>query len=229
MIINGFQKTTLLDFPGKVACTLFLGGCNLRCPFCHNASLVLGGATEAHTEEEILNFLKKRQGLLDGVCITGGEPLLRPELKEFIAKIKELGFAVKLDTNGCYPEKLKDLIKDNLIDYVAMDVKNSMEKYGVTVGIKDFDTTAVKESIDFLIKGNVDYEFRTTVCSPLHTVEDIEALARSVKGAKKYFIQNFVDSGDLIGDGLSAHSGEILNQMLAAAKKYVPETSLRGV
>jgi pyruvate formate lyase activating enzyme len=229
MIFNGFQKMTLLDFPGKVACTLFAGGCNLRCPFCHNASLVLGGSIESHPEEEILDYLKKRKGLLDGVCITGGEPLLRPDIKEFICKVKELGYAVKLDTNGCFPEKLRQLIDDGILDYVAMDVKNCISKYGETVGIENFDTAPIEESIDLLLGGKVDFEFRTTIVSPLHTVTDIEELARRIKGTKKYFLQNFVDSGDLIGDGMTAHDPAVLNEMLKAAQKYIPEAKLRGV
>ena len=229
MIFNGFQKMTLLDFPGKVACTLFAGGCNLRCPFCHNASLVLGRFAESHTEEEILSYLKKRKGLLDGVCITGGEPLMRPDIKDFIYKVKELGYAVKLDTNGCYPERLKELINEGLVSYVAMDVKNCMEKYGETVGIDGFDTAPVEESIDFLISSGIDFEFRTTVASPLHTTEDIEALAKRIKGTKKYFLQNFVDSGDLIGEDLCEVGRDTLDKMLKAAQKFIPETELRGV
>ncbi len=229
MILNGFQKMTLLDFPGRVACTLFAGGCNLRCPFCHNASLVVGSNMESYSEEEILDYLKKRTGLLDGVCITGGEPLLRHDIKDFIIKIRELGYAVKLDTNGCFPNKLKALVNEGLLDYVAMDVKNQTEKYGITVGIENFDTCDIEESIDFLLSGRVDYEFRTTVVFPIHNTQDIEALAKRIKGAKRYFLQNFVDSGDLIGDGLSAHQPEVLKEMLSIAKKYVPNAELRGI
>lgn len=229
MILNGFQKMTLLDFPGRVACTLFAGGCNFRCPFCHNAGLVIGQEREIYEEEEILDYLKKRKGLLDGVCITGGEPLLRTDIKEFIVKIKELGYSVKLDTNGSRPEKLRELIDEGLLDYVAMDVKSSMERYGKAVGIEDFDTTEIEESIDLLLEGRADYEFRTTVVKPLHRVEDIENLCKRIKGAKRYFLQNFVDSGDLIGEGMTAHDRGTLDMMLETAKKYIPETQLRGV
>ena len=229
MIFNGFQKMTLLDFPGRVACTLFAGGCNFRCPFCHNAGLVLGGVTESYSEDEILDYLSKRKGLLDGVCITGGEPLLRPDLKEFIIKVRALGYAVKLDTNGSLPERLYELIEEGLIDYVAMDVKSSMVGYGRAVGIENFDTADIEKSIDLLLEDRVDYEFRTTVAHPLHSAEDIEALCQRIKGAKRYFIQNFVDSGNLIGEGLSAPDPEIMQQMLEIAKKYIPDTSLRGI
>lgn len=220
---------TLLDFPGKVACTIFTFGCNLRCPFCHNASLVLGANNESYTEEEILSYLDKRRALLDGVCITGGEPLLQPDIADFIGKIKALGYAVKLDTNGCFPEKLKSLVNDGLIDYVAMDIKNCLAKYEKMVGIKDFDTSAVKESIEFLISGKVDFEFRTTVVRELHTTQDIKVLSKEIKGAKKYYLQSFVDSGDLIGENLSAHSKEILEEMKAEAEKTIDIVEIRGI
>lgn len=229
MKISGFQKMTLLDFPGKVACTIFTFGCNLRCPFCHNASLVLGGATESHTEEEILSYLEKRKGLLDGVCITGGEPLLQSDIRDFIKKIKALGYAVKLDTNGCYPEKLKALVNDGLVDYVAMDIKNCLDEYGKTVGIKDFDTAPIKESIEFLVNGNVEFEFRTTVVKELHSTNGIKALAEEIKGAKRYFLQSFVDSGDLIGENLSAHDKETLEKMKAEAQKTLNIVEIRGI
>ena len=229
MLINGFQKMTLLDFPGKVACTVFLGGCNFRCPFCHNAGLVLGSNPESYTEEEILSYLEKRKGLLDGVCITGGEPTLRPDLLPFIEKVKALGFAVKLDTNGTNPALLKELLDKELVDYVAMDIKNSFEKYPETCGLDVMELDSIKESIALLIGGKVDFEFRTTVVSPLHTAEDIEALAKEISGAEKYFIQNFVDSGELLGGGMTALPRETLDQMLTTARKYIPETQLRGV
>lgn len=229
MRISGFQKMTLLDFPGRVACTIFTFGCNLRCPFCHNASLVLGGALEEHTEEEILSYLEKRKGLLDGVCITGGEPLLQGDIAEFIRKVKSLGYAVKLDTNGSSPEKLKELVLDGLVDYVAMDVKNCLSKYPLTVGIKNFDVTPIKESIEFLVSGKVDFEFRTTIAKELHTIEDIKILSKEISGAKKYFLQNFVDSGDLIGDNLSAWNKEVLEEMKKLAEQNIEKVEIRGI
>lgn len=229
MIFSGFQKMTLLDFPGRVACTLFTAGCNLRCPFCHNASLVLQRSAESHTEEDILVYLKKRTGLLDGICITGGEPLMHQGLKDFIKQVKALGFAVKLDTNGCFPDRLKELIDEGLLDYVAMDVKSSMENYGKVVGIEGFDTANVEKSIDLLLENRVDFEFRTTAVSPLHTPEDIAALTARIKGTKKYFLQNFVDSGDLLGEDLTSLPREVLDEMLTAARENIPEAELRGV
>lgn len=229
MIFNGLQKMTLLDFPGKVAATLFIGGCNFRCPFCHNAGLVIRDEREEFDDSEVLSYLSKRKGLIDGVCITGGEPLLCPELKDFIIKVKAMGLAVKLDTNGSFPEKLKDLVENGLLDYVAMDIKSSVENYSKAVGIENFNTEKIEQSIDFLLENKVDYEFRTTVVKELHTPEDIKALAKRIKGAKRYFLQNFVNSGDLIGKNLSAHSKETLEEMQKEAQKYIPETSLRGI
>ena len=229
MRINGFQKMTLLDFPGHIACTVFTGGCNFRCPFCHNAGLVEGHSAESYTAEEILSYLEKRSGLIEGVCITGGEPLLQPDIEEFISNIKKLGYLVKLDTNGSFPEKLISLVEKGLIDYVAMDVKNRMEKYGETVGIADFDTADVEKSIKFLLKGSVDYEFRTTVVKEFHTEQDIEALAQYIGGAKKYFIQQFVDSGKILGGKLTPHTPEILGNMRNLAKKHIQNVELRGI
>lgn len=228
MIISGFQKMTLLDFPGKVACTIFTGGCNFRCPFCHNAMLVTENFRAEFSEDEILSFLGKRRGLLDGVCITGGEPLLHKEITDFIRKIKELGFAVKLDTNGSFPDRLRTLVNEGLIDYVAMDIKNCMEKYALTANCHESLLPQIEESIDFLLSGKVDYEFRTTVVKEFHTASDIAAAARRIKGAKRYFLQYFEDSGGLISDGLSAVDKETMELMKKTAMEFVPDTSVRG-
>ena len=229
MIIKGLQKTTLLDFPGKVACTVFTAGCNFRCPFCHNASLVISPNTsEVLSEEEIFAFLKKRRGILDGVCITGGEPLLQRDIEVFIQKIRDLGLAVKLDTNGAYPERLKSIIDRALVDYVAMDIKNSKEKYALTAGA-DVDIEKISESVEILMSSDVDYEFRTTVVRELHSPEDINAIGKWIRGAKKYFLQSFTDSGELIGDGYSAHSPQDMGALLDIAKQYVPSAALRGI
>ena len=181
MRIGGLQKLTLLDFPGHVACTVFLHGCNFRCPFCHNAPLVLG--TDVISEEEILRFLKKRQGLLDGVAITGGEPLLSTGLDALLEKIKALGYRVKLDTNGSFPARLRELIDRQLVDYVAMDIKNTREKYALTAGA-DGMLPAVEESVRVLLRGLIPYEFRTTVVDELHEPEDFSAIGRWLSGAQ---------------------------------------------
>lgn len=230
MNIAGFQKLTLLDFPGKTAATVFTPGCNFRCPFCHNASLVLPcDGAEQYGEEEVLSYLKKRQGILDGICITGGEPLLQKDIADFMEKVKSLDYKIKLDTNGSFPEKLRALVSAGLVDYVAMDVKNSKEKYAATVGAENFDTSAVEESVSYLLTGAVDYEFRTTVVDELHSAEDIESLAEWIRGAKRYFLQNFVDSGDILGADLSAASREKLDTMRKIAEKYIDIVCVRGV
>jgi pyruvate formate lyase activating enzyme len=173
MNFSGFQKLTLLDYPGKVACTLFTSGCNLRCPFCHNASLVTHiDNSNIYKKEEILAYLKKRQGILDGVCISGGEPLLHAEIEGFISEVKSLGYSVKLDTNGFFPEKLISLVNKGLVDYVAVDFKSTYEKYSLATGIESLDITPFKKTVEFLLSGAVDYEFRTTVVKGIHETQD---------------------------------------------------------
>lgn len=230
MTIQGLQKLTLLDYPGKVACTIFTAGCNFRCPFCHNASLV----TDTHrnkeiSQEEIFAFLKKRQGILDGVCISGGEPLLAQGIKDFITKIKELGYEVKLDTNGSYPDQLKNLVEGGLIDYVAMDIKNSQENYGKTIGIPDYDIQNIHKSVQYLLSGKVPYEFRTTVVRELHQKSDFASIGRWIRGAEQYYLQQFVDSGDLLQKRLHGYNKEIMQQALEIVRKYVKNAELRGV
>lgn len=230
MRIDGLQKMTLLDFPGKVACTVFTGGCNFRCPFCHNALLVTELPQKPdYTVDEILSFLKKRQGLLDGVAITGGEPLMNPEIDSFIREIRKLGYSVKLDTNGSFPERLEKIVNDGLIDYVAMDIKNCKKKYAETVGLSSFDLSKVERSVDFLKNGSVDYEFRTTVVREFHTVEDIRKAAEWISGAKRYFLQNFVDSGNLIDPSVGGVDKETMFRMKEAAADFVPQTEIRGI
>ncbi|MDD7615167.1 MAG: anaerobic ribonucleoside-triphosphate reductase activating protein [Clostridiaceae bacterium] len=230
MRIDGLQKMTLLDFPGKVACTVFTGGCNFRCPFCHNALLVTKLPEKPdYSEDEILSFLEKRTGLLDGVAITGGEPLLNPDIADFIRKIRSMGYAVKLDTNGSFPERLKAIVGEGLVDYVAMDIKNRKEKYAETIGLKNLDLSKIEESVEFLKSGAVDYEFRTTVVEQFHTVEDIRAAAEWIGGAKRYFLQNFVDSGELICEEVSGVDKETMLKMKSAAADFVPQTEIRGI
>ncbi len=230
-MFNGFQKLTLLDFPGKVACTLFTGGCNMRCPFCHNALLVNDQASLEQIEEEtILSYLKKRQGVLDGVAITGGEPLLRPDLPLFIEKVRALGFLVKLDTNGSKPAFLRDLVRDGLLDYVAVDIKNSKEKYAVTCGVPDFDLRPVEETVDFLLSGAVPYEFRTTVVAEFHEVSDFPKIGEWIRGAERYFLQGFVAQEELVGN-VPCHAADKqeMEEMLKAVRPFVREASIRGL
>ncbi len=230
MNIQGFQKLTLLDYPDHMACTVFTGGCNMRCPFCHNASLVLRpGENPAYFEEEIYAFLEKRKGVLDGVAITGGEPLLQHGLREFILQVRELGFAVKLDTNGSYPDRLASLIDQGLLDFVAMDVKNSKEKYALTVGVPNFDIAPIEQSIALLRSSGVPYELRTTVVKELHTAEDIEDMGVWLAGDHAHYLQGFIDSGDLIGRGLSGYDKNQMQDLVNVLKAYIPGAQLRGV
>ena len=228
MKIAGLQKLTLLDYPEKIACIVFTAGCNFRCPFCHNASLVLGGEHEDISEEEFFAFLQKRKGMLTGVCVTGGEPTLQPDLLPFLKKIKDMGYSVKLDTNGYRPEILKAAVEGGYVDYVAMDIKNAPEKYGVTVGIDNFNFAPIKESIDFLLQNKVDYEFRTTVVRELHTPQDIVVASKLISGTKRYFLQPFKDSGDLIAEGFSGYDEISMKNLLNLAKDSVKAVEIRG-
>ena len=230
MRIQGLQKLTLLDYPEHTACTVFTTGCNFRCPFCHNASLVVDIPKEAQiSEEEFFTFLQKRIGILDGVCVSGGEPLLQPDIELFIRKIKDMGFAVKLDTNGSFPDKLIHLVKEGLVDYVAMDIKNSPETYAFTAGTETLDIVSVQKSVSYLMEGHVPYEFRTTVVKHYHSKESFEEIGKWLAGTEKYFLQNFVDSGDLIGKNTRGCSEEEMKEFLEIVKKHIPNAKLRGI
>ncbi len=225
MNFGGFQKLTVLDYPSHVACIVFTKGCNFRCPFCHNAILV-ENCSEEISQEEILEYLKKRKGVLDGVSVTGGEPLMHDGIGEFLKKVKDLGYDVKLDTNGTFPQRLKELANASLIDYVAMDIKNTPEKYDLTTGVKT-DLSKIQESIDFLISGNLDYEFRTTVTDEFHTPQDIGEISKWISGAKRYFIQNFVDSGNILGSNLTPVNPETLDEMALCAQANLENVKIR--
>lgn len=229
MNIKGLQKTTLLDFPGKVACTVFTGGCNLRCPFCHNALLVTRTDEAPEIYEDVFfSFLEKRRGILDGVCITGGEPLLQRDIIPFINKINTLGFAVKLDTNGFFPEVLEKIISGHLVEYIAMDIKNSIRKYTLTAGT-DRDCSVIQKSISLIMNGDIPYEFRTTVVKELHTPDDIEEIAKMIEGAPRYYLQAFKDSGDLLSTGLSAYGESEMLGLRDLARPHVGHCEVRGI
>ena len=233
MVIAGLQKMTLLDYPGKVACTVFLQGCNFRCPFCHNRDL-LDTAPETIATHELLAFLQTRQGLLDAVCISGGEPTLHADLEDLIRSIKALGYAVKLDTNGSRPAVLKRLVSNGLLDYVAMDVKNSPTEYGVTVGLKAVNLEAIAESLSFLLGDAVDYELRTTVADELHSEQSFSELGEWLsrlspeKKAKRFFLQSYVDRDSVLCAGLHAPSKEKIAALRDILAPHVSEIFIRG-
>lgn len=230
MVFHGFQKMTMLDFPGYVACTVFTPGCNFRCPFCHNALLVTDINNETiYSEDDILAFLSKRKGLLDGICISGGEPLMHEGIFDFVKKVKELGFLVKIDTNGSFPDKLKELIDSGNIDYVAMDIKNSPEKYGLTTGISDFDFSPIRESVGLLLEGKVGYEFRTTVVKEFHTPQDMVLIGELIKGADRYFLQHFIESEANIQQGLTPLCKEEMENLRFAVSVFVKSAEIRGI
>lgn len=230
MTIMGLQKLTLLDFPGKLACTVFTGGCNFRCPFCHNASLVIPSKFGAvMPTEEFFEFLEKRRGILQGVCVSGGEPTLMFDLEEFLLQIKKMGFLVKLDTNGSRPNVLKSVVSKGLVDYVAMDIKNSPDMYGKTVGIEDFDVVPILESAAFLMSGAVDFEFRTTLVAGHHTEREIAAIGEWLKGAPRLYLQNFVDSGDLISEKVGGLDKNTTEALCSLIKSYIPSAEVRGI
>lgn len=228
MIIGGLVNLTLLDYPDKVACTVFTAGCNFRCPFCHNNSLVCGNGGRRIMESEVLAFLKKRRGVLEGMCLTGGEPLIQGGVEEFLRRVKDLGYSVKLDTNGAFPDRLSALVQAELVDYVAMDVKNSRERYAETAGCA-VDIGAIERSVELLKGGIVDYEFRTTVTGNYHDEQNIEDMAKWLVGAKRYYLQKFVNSGELIDGSTVGCDDDAMRRYLEIVKRYVPSAQLRGI
>ena len=230
MQLYGFNKLTLLDYPGHLAAILFTGGCNMRCPFCQNASLVVNPSEQTPISEiEIFDLLNKRKNILEGVCISGGEPTLNPDLPDFICKIKSLGYKVKLDTNGYNPAMMKELASHKLVDYIAMDIKNSKEKYSLTSGIHHIDMNKIEESVAYLLSTPIDYEFRTTIVKELHNEEDIQAIGQWINGAKSYYLQSYKDSGDIISPGYHSHSKETLTHFKSLLTPYIKQVAIRGI
>ena len=226
MNVQGFQKVTLLDYPGRVACTVFLGGCNLRCPFCHNAGLVRTPNAEADAYPALMDYLSKRKGILQGVCVTGGEPLLHPDLDQLLRIIREMGYAVKLDTNGSLPRQLARILATGYVDYVAMDIKHAPEAYAKATGC-ELDFAPFAESIRLIRESGLPYEFRTTAVKGIHEIEDFDTIAAYL-GDEPYFIQKFVDSGNLLSTGCSAFSYDEMQRILSVVHHHTPRAALRG-
>lgn len=228
MKILGLMKTTLLDYPGLVASTIFLGGCNMRCPFCHNMNLVLSSAIEEYSQEDIFSHLEKRKGIIEGVCITGGEPTLYPDLPDLILRVKNLGYKVKLDTNGTNPEMIASLISNNLIDYIAMDIKSSIATYPVVSGIENINTDLILESINIIKNSTIDYEFRTTIINEYHDFTVIKDIATLLAGSKKYYLQNFTDSEYVPNHNLSSCDYSTLKEYKRYLQSYIDIVEIRG-
>ena len=229
MVIHGLQKMTLLDFPGVVACTVFLGGCDFRCPFCHNSELLDMSAPGVMDSDELLRFLGSRTGILDGVAITGGEPTLRKDLPELMEKIRSMGFKVKLDTAGYHPDMLKRVLDAGLADYVAMDIKNSKDRYAETVGLPIVDISKIEQSVELLKTSGVEYEFRTTVLRNFHDEASFKAIGEWIEGAEKYYLQGFVDRETVVYSGFTAYSRPEMERLLDIVKPYVKNAEIRGV
>lgn len=230
MKIYGYQKTTLLDYPGQVAATIFTGGCNFRCPFCHNADLLTYPNTDMLiSEEEIFSFLKKRKKILSGICITGGEPTLQPDLADFILKVRDSGYKIKLDTNGYRPEVLLQLLHNNLLDSIAMDIKSGYSHYAAVAGIPDLNIDLIKESVSIIESSKIDYEFRTTVVKELHCEQDFFEITEMLSAKSPYFIQSFKDSGNILTTGLSSCDTDTLKHYLSVVATKLPLASLRGI
>lgn len=230
MKIMGFQKTTLLDYPQKIAATVFTGGCNMRCPFCHNPELILQNQEAIMSEQEFFEMIAKRKKFLDAICISGGEPTLQPDLEAFIERIKSLGYLVKLDTNGSASDRLKSMIERKLIDYVAMDIKNSLQKYHMTMGIhsqKILDE--IQKSVEILLHCDIPYEFRTTVVRGFHEARDFYEIGEWIRGARAYYLQNFEDHGKVLQAGLHAVSANELIAFKDIASQYVKFVEIRGI
>lgn len=229
MDFSGWEKLSLLDFDDNITTTLFVAGCDFRCPFCHNSSLVLHPNEAPKIPwDEIMDYLRKRKNVVDAVCVTGGEPALMPDLIEKLSDIKSLGYVVKLDTNGSRPEVLRIVVEQGLVDYVAMDIKNSPEKYAMTIGTTAFSMDDIRTSASYLIHGRIPYEFRTTTIAEYHTEKDFDEMGSWLSGANKFFIQRYIDNENCIAHGLHMVSKEKALVFKAILEKYVKQAALRG-
>lgn len=232
MNIAGLQKLTASDFPGFLACIVFLQGCNLKCPYCQNSSLIpmlQDDANNSLSENEFFEFLEKRKNILEGVVVSGGEPLVHQNVSNFISKIKSMGYKVKLDTNGINYLVLKELLDAKLLDYIAMDIKNDFDNYSKTVGVPNIDTQSIQKSIDYIKSSNIDYEFRTTIVKEFHTLENISNICEIVGKESKLFIQNFEDSSNVMNHELHGFDYEELENIQKHFEKDFPNFHVRGI
>lgn len=230
MQISGFTKTTLLDYPGHLAATVFLGGCNFNCPYCHNSQLISSyNSASSYNWNDILSVLKKRAGILEGVCITGGEPTLQPNLKYILDSIHSLGLKTKLDTNGSKPAYLKELINEGLIDYVAMDIKNSKEEYAHTIGLSYINIYEIEQSVNLLCNSSIDYEFRTTLVKEFHTADTILDIGKWLKDSNAYYLQNYKESATVRDKSLHPLDKSTILQYQDILKPLIPNTQIRGI
>ena len=227
MKIFGIEKFSMVDWDGKIVCTLFASGCNFRCPFCHNSSLALADGNELDIDD-IFSFLEKRKGVLDGVCISGGEPTLHPDLEDFVKEIKDMGYKVKLDTNGTNPKAVQSLVEKKLVDYVAMDIKNGPHKYATTAGVQSIALDSILQTISIVKKSSVPHEFRTTIIKEFHTEDDMKYIADLVDGCDKYVLQKYVDRDDCISHGFTPIDKDTATKWLAHFTNTAKHTSLRG-
>lgn len=230
MQIHGLNKTTLLDFPGYIAAVIFTGACNFRCPFCHNKNLVLTPHLEPTIEtKEILAFLEKRAGLLEGLCITGGEPTLQPDLKDFIKEVRQMGYLIKLDTNGYRPDVLRSLLEEGFLDYVAMDIKSDRESYSRVCGMPDLNIHVIEASIELLKNSSIAYEFRTTIFREAHGFNQITDIAEWLHGCRSYYLQVYKDSENVIDPGYHPHTRERMYEFQEILLKHIPLVEIRGL
>lgn len=229
MLICGYEKFSMVDYDGKIACTVFTGGCNFRCPFCHNGALVVGNVSkQGDMQEEVFDYLEKRKGLVDAVCVSGGEPTLQPDIKDFLRKVRAMGYSIKLDTNGYRPDVLKEIIEEGLVDYIAMDVKNSPQKYALTTGLKNVNIDDILLSISMVISSKINHEFRTTLIKEFHTEEDMRAIADMIKGAQKYFMQKYKDDDECIRHGFNSIDKQEVEKFKTYFERHVQTIGLRG-
>lgn len=227
--IGGFQKVTLLDFPRRVACIIFTIGCNYRCPFCQNSELTAKDIEVSNSEEDVLNYLEKRKGVIDGISISGGEPTMQQGLENFIKKVKAKHFQVKLDTNGSNPNTLKKLLDENLLDYVAMDVKNDLLSYSKITGVQNINTENIKKSITLIKESGIEYEFRTTIIKEYHNIENIKGILKIIGKDANYYLQNFKDSENVPQKNLHSFSDEELHFIKNELSIEYPNLKIRGL